>query len=102
MIYIHLFQGRTDIDQDLEERGSDGPLLGPFDSIHTTFDSHKRVLLLGDSEQWIELLTTEGMIYYDGIFYSDFSIFSERMLATDGYQPVQIEKSKTEIAYDIY
>jgi hypothetical protein len=37
MLYIRLFHGRTDPDQDMDDWGSDGPVFGPYEFAHTTY-----------------------------------------------------------------
>ena len=40
MLYIRLFHGRTDPDQDMDDWGFDGPVLGPYQFAHTTYTCH--------------------------------------------------------------
>ncbi|GEM_PF-912660 len=36
-LYLHLYHGRKDPDEDLEDWGSDGPVIGPLAYVHTTY-----------------------------------------------------------------
>ena len=40
MLYIRLFHGRTDPNQDMDDWGFDGPVLGPYQFFNTTYVSH--------------------------------------------------------------
>ena len=40
MLYIRLFHGRTDPDQNMDGWGSDGPVFGPYEFVHTTYTCH--------------------------------------------------------------
>jgi hypothetical protein len=39
MLYIRLFHGRVDPEQDMDDWGSDGPIFGPYHFVHTTYTS---------------------------------------------------------------
>lgn len=38
-VYLELFHGRRSLDQDMDDWGLEGPILGPFDWVHTTYGS---------------------------------------------------------------
>lgn len=40
MLYIRLFHGRTDPNQDMDDWGTDGPVFGPYEFVHTTYAFH--------------------------------------------------------------
>ena len=42
MLYIRLFHGRTDPELDMDEWGSDGPIFGPYEFVHTTYANYVR------------------------------------------------------------
>lgn len=67
-VYIHLFHGRTDINADMNDWGSIGPEFGPFPYVHTTYNDH---LKFGEDSM---LRSIDDMIYYDGIYYGDWSV----------------------------
>lgn len=79
MIYIHLYHGRKAPDQEMNDWGEDGPVIGPFDWFHGTYFStfnfgtteHGTIWWLGDNKGF-----PEGLIYYDGMYYGDFEIVS--------------------------
>ena len=43
MLYIRLFHGRTDPNQDMDDWGSDGPVFGPYEFAHTIYTSSVRL-----------------------------------------------------------
>src|SRR6266540_2029269 len=46
-LYLALFHGRKTPDEDMEDWGFDGPMIGPLSYVHTTYRSH---LWLGFSD----------------------------------------------------
>jgi hypothetical protein len=76
-VVIHLYHGRKDPQEQLEDWGEDGPLLGPFDGIHHTYLHHIRPVIDGDSPA--DLAVVEDMYYYDGMYYGDMVIQSEEL-----------------------
>lgn len=77
-IYIELFHGRTDPEQCLDDWGTEGPILGPFKFCHITYLSG--CLKFGDD---LTLNCYKDLVYYDGVFYGDFSIMSDRNFSDD-------------------
>jgi hypothetical protein len=92
---IRLFHGRRNPKEELEDWGEDGPVLGPFDGIHSTYLHHIRPVVQGDSE--VDLEIVEDMLYYDGVYYGDWTVLSWD-LAQKEYgnilQPLDPEKCK--------
>ena len=77
MVYIRLFHGRSDPKESLDDWGSDGPVFGPYDFVHTTYGSH--VMLGCGNDNCDELYAFDGdMLYYDGVYYGDWSVFDEK------------------------
>ena len=73
-VYIELLHGRKIIGKSMPDWGMDGPVLGPFDWVHTTYASHIRGGR--DVECVIEFFLVKGLILYDGIYYGDWSVIS--------------------------
>lgn len=75
-VYLHLFHGRKDPKQDMENWGEDGPVLGPFKWVHTTYGT---MIHLGDKngDTLEDLDIVKGLVFYKGMFYGDWSIFDE-------------------------
>jgi hypothetical protein len=73
MVYIRLFHGRDTPEENLEDWGFDGPVLGPLNWVQTTYRSHIKIGFEGD---WIaDLEYVEDLVYYDGKLYGDWSVF---------------------------
>ena len=95
MLYIRLFHGRSDPEQDMDDWGSDGPVFGPCQFVHTTYSSLVR-LGSGDGS-CDELFTVEDMLYYDGVYYGDWSIFDEQTLRNGKYKATTFEQPKADL-----
>ncbi|MBE0534786.1 MAG: hypothetical protein IH624_03890 [Phycisphaerae bacterium] len=95
MLYLRLFHGRKDPAQEMDDWGADGPIFGPYRFIHTTYGAH--VTLGLDNGEMHDLYTVESMIYYDGVYYGDWSVFTEETsLKEAGFsaQPYDGQKAK--------
>jgi hypothetical protein len=79
-VYVELFHGRTDPDQDMEDWGDRGPILGPFKFVHTTYAG---IIHLGSmdapGDSVGDLRVDEDMVYYDGVWYGDWSVFDQEV-----------------------
>lgn len=88
-VFLHLFHGRNDIAEDMDDWGFDGPHIGPLKYVHTTYAcdikfSASQVVMdkffpgevayfyngNGDHHLTIE----DGCIIYQGKFYGDWSV----------------------------
>ncbi len=69
-VYLHLFHGRTDLAQNMDDWGTDGPVFGPFDGIHTTYATDIKLVTDGDSVG--DLTVVGGCVYYNGVYYGDW------------------------------
>lgn len=77
LLYLHLFHGRKDLGQDMDEWGEDGPVLAVYGFIDT-YRQHPRVIDTPnpDDDAWHEIIERDGCLYYDGMWYGDYSVFS--------------------------
>ena len=82
-IYIELFHGRRSPTEELNDWGVQGPVFGPLGHVHTTY-SNEIKLGAADGDLIGELHTINDMIYYDGWYYGDWSVFGEECLGADG------------------
>lgn len=74
-IYLKLFHGRKDPSDNLEDWGENGPLIGPFSWFHGTYLTTFTFGDKDEGEQWYLQDSIVGdLIYYDGMFYGDFTI----------------------------
>ena len=77
-VYLHLYHGRLDPKQDMEEFGTDGPLLGPFKTIQFTYRDSIRCMHEDDSKHddfWLAW-NSEQLIEHEGVYYRDCSVHS--------------------------
>ena len=82
-IYIHLYHGRTDPNQDMDEFGEDGPLIGPIEGLHVTYHSHIRPVIDGDACTFMHW--HDDMLYFDGKFWGDWSVVTEEEVNDKDY-----------------
>lgn len=75
-LYIHLFHGRKDPDQEMKDWGEGGPLLGPFEWVQVTYFKTVRCGLPDGNDIW--LTRHDDMVFYDGMYYGDFDIVSSK------------------------
>jgi hypothetical protein len=85
MLYIRLFHGRTDPKQEMDDWGSDGPILGPYQYAHTTYNCH---LKLGKPDGGCDELyiVAPDLLFYDGVYYGDWSVFGGDELKADEFK----------------
>jgi hypothetical protein len=96
MIYIRLFHGRTDPTQDMDDWGTDGPILGPYTYIHITYTCLIRLGTPDANDH--ELHLPEDLIYYDCIYYGDWTIFDDSCLHEGKYALTPFEQPKAVLA----
>jgi hypothetical protein len=70
MVYLKLFHGRSPKDEDLQDWGSEGPIFGPFPYFHTTYATEIKF------GEYNILNIDDDMVYYDGVWYGDWSVYS--------------------------
>ena len=84
-MYLKLFHGRDDPEEDMDDWGYEGPTIGPLVWAHTTYNSHFRVRLV-HPVQWEELgfptyneepdfEFKDDMIVFNGCYYGDWSLY---------------------------
>ena len=78
-MYIMLYHGRKSIYEELDDWGLDGPILGPYECIQTTYGHIK----MSGQEMLHELYAVDSMIFYDGIYYGDWCVFTSDELSDD-------------------
>lgn len=73
-LYLHLFHGREDPDEAMDDWGINGPTFGPFESMHSTYAA--TIVLFGGngdkSDLWLKY--HDDLVYFDGVYYGDFVI----------------------------
>ena len=74
MVYLELFHGRHSPDEELDDWGFEGPILGPFPFVHITYGSD---IKLGDESDLELSIDKEGYVQFAGAYYGDMSTFSD-------------------------
>jgi hypothetical protein len=87
-LYLHLYHGRTDPAEKLEDWGSAGPTFGPYESIQITYCSH---IKMHAPDGFDDISWHEDLVFYDGVYYGDLSISSDPLSPATPYEE---EKSK--------
>ncbi|HEV7766505.1 MAG TPA: hypothetical protein VGQ76_16000 [Thermoanaerobaculia bacterium] len=76
-MYLELFHGRRSADEELDDWGFEGPVLGPFRYVHVTYASIVHVQM-NDTKNMIDcdfdLEFDDDCLAYDGKFYGDYSV----------------------------
>lgn len=86
-VYLELFHGRKSVEEQLEDWGEQGPILGPFNFVHTTYATHLKIQTTEGIEGDLHVVGPElpDLLYYDGIFYGDWSVFSPDAVQDSGH-----------------
>lgn len=95
MLYIRLFHGRTDPKQNMDDWGSDGPVFGPYQFVHTTYAYH--IKLGRKDDNCDELFIYEDMLYYDGVYYGDWSVFGDEVFKESHFQIADFQQEKAKL-----
>ena len=80
-VALELFHGRSDPEEQLETWGSQGPVF-LVDYVHVTYLCDIKLGIpepAGDGD----LRFVEDLVYYDGAYYGDWSVFSPDILEAD-------------------
>ena len=73
MPYLMLWHGRETVDEELDSWGTNGPVFGPFPFFHMTYDCE----ITFSEEDGHILKVIDELVYYDGVYYGDWSFFDE-------------------------
>jgi hypothetical protein len=82
-LYLGLFHGRKDPDDQMIEWGFNGPLIGPLSFVHTTYTNVIKLGFhsAGDEKRYfptqdMPMLTINGdMVHYQDCYYGDWTVF---------------------------
>jgi hypothetical protein len=73
-LYLRLYHGRNDPNQEMDEWGFEGPTFGPLSAVVLTYLTTIRIYGPNPShELWLE--TTRDMVRWQGKYFGDFEIF---------------------------
>jgi hypothetical protein len=71
MIYLDLYHGRRTLEEDMDDWGEQGPIFGPLDLVQGTYGTELKCHFRGNV---VFLPIVEGLVYYNGMYYGDWSI----------------------------
>ena len=86
-VYIELLHGRNLPDEELDDWGYNGPVLGPFPFFHTTYNSDIKlgdegIVIMGKQIEF-PVWDKDDLIYFLGSYYGDMSIFGPEYIKKD-------------------
>lgn len=74
-LFLRLFHGRKEPNQDMDDWGFDGPIFGPYIGIHGVYRNN---INLSKRNGDIDMLyVANDLVYYDGSYYGDWCILTE-------------------------
>lgn len=81
-VYLELFHGRESVGTEMDDWGSQGPILGPLSYVHTTYAADIKLETIDGTDGVLCLCGEEqaDLIYYDGTYYGDWSVFGDEAL----------------------
>lgn len=94
--YLKLFHGRKDLEAEMEDWGESGPILGPLNYVHTTYGTTIHCSPADQSPD-IDLKVIDDCVYYDGMYYGDWSVTTALNLTGQEDKVVQIDEAKAKI-----
>lgn len=73
-LYLRLYHGRKDADQEMDGWGFNGPTFGPLAAVVMTYLTTIRIHGVNPADElWLE--TTRDMVRWGEDYYGDFEIF---------------------------
>ena len=78
-LYLELWHGRDYPDEQLDDWGKQGPVLGPFDYVHIVYLTHIQARYSNSDKvlDMDEIRIVNDLILYAGVYYGDCAIHSE-------------------------
>ena len=92
-VYIHLFHGRTEKDGEPDDTGRSGPVFGPYAFIDTVVGAELQLMKDPDTAEQDLLHIVGDAVYYDGVYYGDWTAFPE----LNGRTKEEFNPSKAEL-----
>ena len=106
-VYLELFNGAdSPYQSNLNDFGEKGPILGPLAYVHTTYAGDVKCCPLDEEGEPDEFatadfqVTCECLLYYDGMYYGDWSVSDGRWARAskeDRGRIRQVEAKKAEV-----
>lgn len=84
-VYLELFHGRSSQTEQLDDWGTQGPILGPLKYVHTTYASDIKVETADGQAGVLSVVGEQApdLLYYDNLYYGDWSVFSSDVLTDE-------------------
>jgi hypothetical protein len=73
-VYLELFHGREGLEEQMDNWGAKGPVLGPFQWVHTTYCADWKIITLDGLDGGGMFVL--DMLYYDHVYYGDWSVIA--------------------------
>lgn len=83
-LYVHLYHGRNNPEEQMDDWGFDGPKIGPLIFCHGTYAAHLKLEFEQGYEHHAKLFRLdpafpeipykEDMLFHDGKYYGDFTV----------------------------
>lgn len=87
-MYISLYHGRTNPNQNMDFWGTYGPIIGPVNVI-ITYGQIKLIDPISEELEFFQLIN--GMVFLDGVYYGDMEILDN----TDEIRFVPMNRERT-------
>lgn len=86
-IYVYLYHGRKDPEEQMEDWGFDGPTIGPFETLQVTYAGHFK---LHTEDDWVCDVQFHGeLVQYGDNFYGDMIIAGSPAEGVEVTPPVE-------------
>lgn len=96
-LYLTLFHGRDTPEEEMDDWGYDGPIIGPFKWCHITYCTTFNFGFVGDEDgtgpTTVVTITKDSLILFDGKYYGDWEFQLLEANETDS-RPPQTEPAK--------
>lgn len=98
MAYLKLFHGRASPDEKLDGWGEEGPIFGPYPFFHTVYGSE----ITFDAEQAHTLPIIDDFVFYDDVFYGDWSVYDGPVDAADESRLTEFKAGRTQLPRPVF
>lgn len=83
-VFLHLYHGRNTPNEEMNDWGFDGPVIGPLDYVHTTYGTEVTVSgkpeviekFFGERSSEYMVTIADGLFPVGGKFYGDWTVYS--------------------------
>lgn len=92
-MYLELYNGRNFPNEEIDDWGFEGPILGPLTSVQLTYLFHLKLHNEDENGRWtlFDLMGEEDMIKFKDKFYGDALVITE-VPEKDKHRVISIEK----------